>query len=267
MKKYWSESYASWNALLSSIQDDIVYNNFWLQNSKYIISAINEDNNIDFDSFEFPLTNWRWFLWYFQRWKKISFDLLIKWSTNEELNNNIDELRKAIFQPNKNLDIKTNWVVRRIKATCLSNPKSINHYNITFLKTKLDFETLEPFFYKLNYQTNSFLDKTENFTEEITNQWTSEALPIFFITFKNSIVWTNSIEVEIWENSIIINQTINTWDTLIINWETKEVKYNWTIIDYDWVFPYLWVNWNSINFIINWTFTIDIILLNKIYYV
>jgi len=262
---YNSEVFWWWPALTTTIQEDIVYNGFWLQNNYIVTSTNNENNLIDFESFDNPFNNWRGFLSYFQRGKTISFNVTIKWDNQEDFNNRLDELRKALFQSNKNLDVKVNWEVRRIKASCISNPKNFNHFNINFLKTTIEFETLEPFFYELGYQSTNFQNKTTSFIEEISNEWSAEADLLFHFIFKTANV--SEVEVSLWENTITINETIVDWDVLVIDWENKTVKLNNIEVDYLWSFPVLWVNINLINFDITGTFDADISCLNRIFYV
>lgn len=267
MKAFNSLIYWSWEALITSIQDDIVYNWFWLKNEYISSSFLWEVNQIDLRSFDNPLSNWRGLLWYYKRGKTLTLDITIRWIDIDDFQTRLDNLRGALFQWENNLDIKVNWVIRRIKALCTSSPKELNHYNITFLKTSITFEALEPFFYTLNYQTSSFLNKTSSFDEEVTNQWNAEAETIISYFFKTWISWTDEIEVQIWDNTIIINETISDNDFLKIDWETKTVKLNDVEVDYDWTFPFLSKGSNIVNFSINGTFETDINILNKKYYV
>ena len=267
MNSYNSEVYWGWEALISASQDNIVINWFWLQNEYVTTSIIEEDNIIDFTSFDFPKNNGRWLLWYYWRWKRIRLKINIRWDDATDFNNRLDEFRKSIFQSEVNLDIKVNWVVRRIKATCVSSPKVLDFFNITFLNLEVEFETLEPYFYELSYQTSAFLNKTTDFNEEIFNNWTTWADILIYFLFKTWLTWVNDISVTIWSKTINITETIDDNDVLLINWETKEVLLNWSIVDYNWEFPVLEVNSNIINFEINWTYDVDINVLNKVLYV
>lgn len=264
---YASKSFWSWTTLSTASQEDIAINGFWLQNSNIITSFISEDNIIDFENFNFPKSNGRGFLWYYKRWKNITLNTTIKASSKEEFQDLLDELRKQIFKSESLLDIRVNWVIRRIKVNCVSSPKILNHYNITFLKLSINFETLEPFFYELSLQTNTFLNKTANFNEEITNQWTDEVFPTTYFQFKTWLSWVNSVQLKINDSTITVNETINDNDILIIDWEDKTVKLNWVDVDYNWVFPFLWITQNILTFTIAGTWSADINVLNKIIYV
>lgn len=267
MNTFWSQSYASWNPLTISVQDDIVINGFSLQNQYIKTSAINETNQISLTSFDFPKNNGRGLLWYFKRWKEIILKTTIIWSSITDFNTRLDELRKNIFQEEVNLDIKTDWVIRRIKVNCTGAPKIIEHYNNTFLTMEINFTTLEPFFYELSNQTSSFLNKTVWFTDAITNKWSAESDIRAYFLFNVWTSWVTTVTLTMWDNTITINEAITAGDSLLINGETKEVQLNWVDIDYTWQFPFLSINTNYPIFTIDWTFDVDINILNKKNYV
>lgn len=262
-----SQVFAGWNPLITAEQDNIVVNGFSLQNEFICTSLLNEWNIIDFTHFDYPKNNWRGLLWYFNRGKKISLNIFLKWDSISDFQTRLDNLRKNIFKKEINLDIKVDWVIRRIKVNCLSAPKNLRNYNITFLELDLEFETLEPFFYELSNQTSTYLSKTTSFDEYIVNEWTTVSEPRIYLNFSTWISWTNSISITIWDNTISLSETINNNDALVINWQDKTVKINNIDVDYDWVFPFLDTDWNAINFTINWTFSVDINIINKINYV
>jgi len=267
MNTYNSQTYATWDPLVTAVQDNIVVNGFSLQNEYICTSLINEWNIIDFTHFDYPKTNWRGLLWYFNRGKKITLKTIIKWSSSSDFQARLDDLRKNIFKSEVNLDIKVDWVIRRIKVNCLSAPKIVNYFNITFLEVNIVFETLEPFFYELSNQTSTYLSKTTSFDEYIVNEWTTVSDPRIYFNFKTWISWTTSVALTIWDNTITINETISDNDALVVNGLEKTVKLNDVDVDYDWVFPFLNTDWNALNFVINWTFEVDINVINKINYV
>lgn len=267
MDTFNSRSYNSWAALSTVAQDNIVVNWFSLQNEYICTSIIDEWNIVDFTHFNYPKNNWRWLLGYFQRWKNINLSITVKWDSISDFQTRLDNLRKNIFKSEVNLDLKIDWVIRRIKVNCINAPKNLNHYNITFLQVDINFETLEPFFYELSNQTSTYLSKITSFDEYIVNEWTTVSEPRIYFNFKTWISWTTSVTLTIWDSTISIWETISDNDALVINWEEKTVKLNDIDIDYNWVFPILDINWNSLSFVINWTFEVDINVINKINYV
>ena len=267
METFNSESYASWDALISASQDNIVVNGFSLQNENIITSFISEWNVVDLTSFDFPKSNWKWLLWYYLRGKNITLKTTVRWSSISDFQNRLDDLRKNLFKSEVNLDIKVDWVVRRIKVNCVAAPKILNNYNITFIQLDITFKTLEPYFYELSNQTSTYLSKTASFNEYIVNEWTILSEPRIYLNFKTWISWTNNISITIWDYTIIVSETIVNNDALVINCEDKTVKINDIWVDYNWLFPFLDTDWNSLNFTINGTFEVDINIINKINYI
>lgn len=267
MNTFWSQSYASWNPLATSTQDNIVINGFSLQSQYIKTSTIQESNAISLTSFDFPKNNGKGLLWYFKRWKEITLMTTVKWESVTDFNSRLDELRKNLFQEQVNLDVKTDGVIRRIKVNCTGAPKNIEHYNNTFLKMEISLTTLEPFFYELSNQTNSFLNKTTSFADAITNQGSAESDIRAYFLFNAWTAWVTTVTLAMGNNTITINESITAGDSLYINGETKEVQLNWSDIDYTWQFPFLSINTNYPNFTIDWTFDVDINILNKKNYV
>lgn len=268
---YWikplaSTVYAKGTAPAISTQDNIIINGFSLQNSNIITSTVWEDNIVNFESFNAPKSNGRGLLWYYFRWKTINLKTTIKGVDSEDFQQRLDNLRKNVFKSEVNLDIKVNWIIRRIKVSWIKSPKILEHYNINFLQINISLETLEPFFYLLNSQNSSYLLQTSSFQEEITNEGTAEADLITYIIFA-TVSWANEIIINIWDNTITISETINSNDVVIVNWEDKTVKINDIEVDYLGTFPMIKTDVNPIYFTINWTWTADITVLNKINYV
>ena len=187
MNLYASQTYASWDLLENSNQDNIVLNGFSLQNEFITTSFFWENNLIDSTSFDYPKSNWRWLLWYYLRWKNLNLRIKIKWDSVEDFQTRLDNFRKIFFQEEINLDVRVNWIIRRIKVNWKSAPKNLEHYNITFLNIEVSLEVLEPFFYELSNQSNSFLNKTETFDEYIINKWSAVSdLRIFIMELSES---------------------------------------------------------------------------------
>jgi len=267
INSYNKTAFWGWQPLWITLQDDIAVNGFWLQNEYISTRKIYEKNKLDSSSFEFPRRDWKWLLWYYKRWKTINLDITIRWDNEQDFRDRIDELRKNIFQEEVHLDWRVNWVIRRIKVICNWNPLTFNNYNITFLKTSISFETMEPFWYNIGYQSQSFIWKSSSFLSTLENDWTDVTDPLVTLLFKTSLSWVDEIKFNIWENEIILNETINDEDVVEINSETKEVFINSIIKDYDWVFPEMVVWTSVIEFTINWTFECDIIIINRKNYV
>lgn len=255
----------SWSLPWIAVQWDLTIN--WVDLCTENIKATNifDNANINLNAYDNPQSNWRGFLSNFKRWRTIAMTVYIKWATVSEFVSNLDLFRKICFTKNINLDWKRDWVIRRIVVNCTSDPQNFNHYNITFLKMDVTFESLEPFWYKLQNQTTSIFWQTASFQEEVTNKWTAESELVTYILFNSTD--STEIKMDIWENEIVVNWTFEAWDIIQINWITKRVYLNWISVDYSWIFPFMQSWSNLIWFNIDWTFNCDIIILNRQNYV
>lgn len=235
---------ATWNIKATNIQDDTIVNVSW---------------------YDIPQNNWRGFLSNFKRWRQIKMTVYIKWDNQSDFIANLDAFRKACFTPNANLDWKRDWIIRRIKVNCTSNPQNFNHYNVDFLKLEVSFESFEPFWYRLDNQSTSIFWQTDSFQEEVTSIWTAQSDVIAYVLFWNTD--STQVKMKIWDNEIIIDNTFWNNDILKIDWEKKRVYVNDSVIDYSWIFPFMSPWTNFFNFTINWTFSCDVLILNKKNYV
>jgi len=256
----------SWPAPIDAIQDDFSINDLWLQNQYICVSNISDNVNVDISSFDRPQINGRWFLSNFKRWRNITLSVTIKWTSKTDMEERLDNLRKEIYKEESILSWKrADWEYRKIKVNCTNSPEIFNHYNITFLKTDITFESLEPFWYKDSYQSRNITSKTSNFSEEITNEWKAVSDLKIYIIFNTASVTETKVKVN--NEEIIINQSITTGDILLIDWEEKIVSLNGTEIDYSWLFPSMWTSSNFFTYTITWTFDLDTIILNRKNYV
>lgn len=244
---------------ISQVDDDIVFNNFWLQNANICISNANFDSlaNIEINAFSTPQDDGGGILSRYFRDKIINFTWRVKWETEQDLINYVDLLKQWLSEVEGNLDIKFAGNVRRIKATLQSLTIPREHYNINVLPFSISFLCKEPFFYDKTAIETSFLWKTTTFQDEIINEWYVEVPLTTRITFTSATSVENiSLIYGGWE--IEVNETIAMNDVLEINGETKKVYLNGVEVDYDGVFWKLWLNKNTIIFTIDWTFNVDI---------
>lgn len=269
MQSYSSWAYGSGQALAILSQDDIAINGFWIQNEYIRTFDFDDSNDLDIKTYDFPRRDWRGLLWYYKRGRNIKFWIYIKGDDAEDFQNRLDELRKNLFKEDVYLEKKVNWIIRRIKVQCTSNPLSFKHYNSNFLKTEINLLALEPFWYEIWYESHEFIWKTASFSSTIENGGTDVTDPIITILFKTWLSGVTSVAFSIWDNEISLTENIIDSDVLQINCETKEVLLNWISQDYDEgaVFPEMGLDTNIIDFTIPWTWTADIIIINKKNYV
>lgn len=221
------------------IEDTIIYNDFWLQNDSIIITNIDSDetHNIQSDIFYRPLSDWAWQLNYYLREKVITARGYWKAPNAEQLNIEIDRLKKILLQPQKYLTIKVNGEPRRAKASLINGGDVFNRQNfhITFIPFQLQFRILDKM--KSTKSENvSVLWQTGDFIEEVFNQWTAKAEGVITFVF-NSASWTDTVSFTTNGETITINRTFSASDILIIDTENKVVTVNSVERDYTWVFP------------------------------
>lgn len=264
---YNSTSFWSWQPLGITLQDDIAINGFWLQNEYFFTHKISESNKMDISTFDTPRRDGKGLLWYYKRGKAITLDLTIRGDNEQDFRDKLDQLRKNIFQEEIYLDWRINGIIRRIKVICNWHPLVFQNYNISFIRTTIKFITVEPFWYNIGYQSQSFIWKTASFFSTLENDGTDVTDPLVSLLFKTGLSGVDTISFNIWDDTVTLNETINDNDVVEINGETKEILINSVIKDYSGVFPEMVVWTSVVDFAINWTFTVDIIIINRKNYV
>lgn len=247
-----------WDYLL----DNISFDNYWLQN-KYIITQWDGLGIRDYPDRRINLVNepeWNWQIYntsfFWGRTISLSWAIVLK-DDEQWFNNQIDEFKLRLSAPNKKLKWRVNNEIREIDATC-TNIQFWTKERI-YIPFEATFVSQSPFWRKTK-QSSHFIENTSsnNITADITNPY-KEASPWFIFWVKSwSITNLQITSNNIW---ITINQTINSWDILYINWQTQEVLLNQVDIDYDWVFPVFNTGSNQIKINISWTYTADINIL------
>lgn len=254
----WRKTTAWWWA------DDIVFNWFWLQNENYMITEMNVWNmpRINLLTYDNPKNDWWWVLDRFYKQRTISLSGWVKWSDSDDIEDKIDNLKKALSIKTWYLDWKVKWTTYRRILCSLTNSDIIDrqHYDIDHWKFKLTFTALEPFWVEKSWSTVVFQWVNDEINEDINNEWNLYSNPIFNI-LTNSATNVSQLKVKIWWNQIIIDQTINSADIIEINTITKEVLINNISTDFSWKFPKLESGINSLNIIANWTYNFDIAVL------
>lgn len=243
--------------------DDIIFNWFWLQNTSFITTKINFWNmpKINLLTYDNPKNDWWWVLDRFYKQRTIQLQGHIIWESAEDIENKIDNLKKALSIKTWYLDFKVNDTYRRILCS-LTNSDIINreHYDIEHWKFTLTFTAMEPFRSEKNWSSITFTGVNATINEDINNEWSEYSNPIINILV-NSAMNTNQLKVKIWGNEILIETTISTDDVIEINTIKKEVLLNNQSIDFDWKFPRLEAGVNMLTLQSNWTFDYDVSVL------
>ena len=216
---------------------------------------------IDFETYKTPLEDWWWVLWKYFRTKKITFQLSIKSSSLEWLNNLIDEIKYQTSPTQKKLTIIINWVVRIRTATMISLKFNRQSYNMNWLwNVSLTFSCVNPFSYLLLPSSVSEIWLTWNHQSWVIYNWRADSYPTLTITATTSATW---LSFTLNWYTISITETLPANWVLIFDWETKKATLNWTEIHYSWPFTPLkyWENIFSINY--TWTFTYNLSFFTK----
>jgi hypothetical protein len=212
-------------------------------------------------TYDNPKNDWWWVLDRFFKQRTISLSGRVKWDSDEDIEDKIDNLKKALSVKTWYLDWKVKWVYRRILCS-LTNSDIIDrkHYDIDHWKFKLTFTALEPFWSEKVWNTVVFEWVNDEINEDINNEWSEYSNPIFNILV-NSASSTNQLKVKIWDNQIIIEKSISTNDIIEINTVTKEVLINEQSVDFSGKFPRLESGVNWLNVVSNGTYNLDIAVL------
>lgn len=169
-------------------QDPIVFDGYSLQSSTIVTSEIDYDDqkNIELNTFKFPRINGGGVLSKPYRGRTITLKGVITVASGgdaSDFNDLLDEIRSAMRTTEGNLDIYVNTEIRRIKATMTSFVPNRKHYNTTFCDFVMTFQTVEPFFYAINNQSQTYTSETADFTESFVHEGNADASPSIYFIF------------------------------------------------------------------------------------
>jgi len=261
MPNFWAinEFEINWSPIPTEAElGDFSFDNFDLQNAtiKTIVSPwVRNYPNRDINQFSAPQVDWMITNSIFFRWRNIQLNWWIEWTDLEDLNNQIDIFKTNLSGKLKLLKWKVNWVIRQLSAT-VSNITFWDINNI-IIPYDLTFTSPDPYWYNPSNLSKVLAFSSSPFPDfvSLSNLDTFPTMVFAFWTWLSSVTQT-SIKVDwIW---ITINQAISDNDFLEIKWIEKEVLYNWVKIDYDWIFPLFKKGVNSVEYTINWTFSVNV---------
>jgi hypothetical protein len=229
-----------------SLTDDIIFNNFGLQNSVYLISEVDismPDRELNIASL--PSMDGEVFNSEYLRRKIITLNGRIFQTTQALLEAEIDNFKQAMIKENGNLDIAvvTDGTKRRYKAT-LQNPD-----RIFFARKRSDISSA-PF--TLQFLCHNGLAEDIDFTNDgipITSKTVSTALynqgtfetPVwwYFICTTVSGITAIQIDNKTTGESIKMTETVSSGDVVQFDGIEKEVLLNDVVQDFDGFFPSL----------------------------
>lgn len=247
---------------------DLCSNTTW-----YIIKTWNELSldNVILEEYVSEIIDWGTIIdkRYWNKW--VSFNLFIQASSYSDLISKIQDLKKNLNWKNWNLYITRAWVVYTYTATCNNvkipdfntNQDFIDDIQLDFIITSPNWQIDEPVVTQVT--------KTTDFEKIINNEWNYKSYWKVILIWKVWCLITDiNIELKkIWEvswESLFINNILNEWDVIIVDYLNKTVSYNWVEIPFTWFMVPL-ETWNNVfYFTFIGTINIDcVILYNKIY--
>ena len=272
--KWWYAQFLYWNTTrLNQKESQFDIELIWFNTytfSDIIISNIPDTydkNTIDIQTYEHSshglgLSNW------LIRDKTITINWRILAENENELEKKIKRIKANLLTWNWTLYLKkSDWILQtKASVTKLEIPRegwTINSVNITII-----FKILDPFFYSTKMNEIWYFNINKNLTTTLLyNEWTHNAKPSVFISFKEA-QYTNQILLSINWKRLLINQRIKAWDSISINAEKLDVAKNgkyW--IDWIWEFWELQTWENEINIEIDWEFNTEIFLKRRNTYI
>lgn len=245
------------------ITDEIIFNDFWLQNQYFITSKTNFWNmpQTNLLTYSNPKNDWGGVLDRFYKNRVITMEWTIIASDADDLENKIDALKKALSVKTGYLQMKIWSKYRRILCT-LTNQDIIDrsHYDITRGKYKLTFTALDPFRSEKEWTSILYSWINADINEDIINEGSEYSNPIINILV-NSASGVSELKNKIGENELVVNQPLQAGDIFEINAITKTVSINGVSVDFSWRFPNFESGLNTYSMDCNGTFNFDIAVL------
>jgi len=255
-------SWALWQ-WSGGLSDIVIFNGFWLLNETYVTTKLNVWNmpSINLLQVSNPKSDWGTLLDRFYKERTITVEWHILAENYEDMQQKIDNLKKALSSKQWYFEFKFWEKYRRILCT-LTNSDIINResYDIDHWEFSLTFRAEKPFRSEKTRWSKLFQWVNDDINWDINNEWSEYSYPIINILV-NAASSTNQITITIWDNSIEINKSLSANDIIDINTEEKTVLVNGVSTDFTGKFPRLSSGLNIMNFEANWTFNFDISIL------
>lgn len=245
------------------IADEIIFNDFWLQNQYFVTNKINFRNmpSIDLLTYSNPKNDGGGVLDRFYKERSITMEWTILWKDAEDIETKIDAMKKALSIKTWFLQMKIAWKYRRILCS-LTNSDIINreHYDVNRWTYKLKFTALDPFRSEKEWTSKLFSWVNADINEDIMNEWSEYSNPIINILV-NSASSVTTLKNKIGDNELIVTQSLTGGDIFEINSIAKTVTINWNSVDFSWRFPNFQSGINTYSMDCDWTFDFDIAIL------
>ena len=250
-----------YNAIVEAtqvIRGIIIYNLYVLhKNDDVYISQADFYNapRTEVKTFNNPERNWMGLLDYKHTKGILQISWTIKKDTPEKMREEIDKMKKSLYQPNKTLQVIFDWEIRKNKAYIEDLQFAQKSYTTNFIKFTARFATINPYWEKIGGVSNTFWDITDTLQESEINDWSAITYPKFIFTFYSASSVSN-ISLEMWDTAIVINESINADDIVIIDSIEQTVKVNDEEVNFDWVLPIMEVWANPYTLTVDWTYNL-----------
>jgi hypothetical protein len=189
-------------------------------------------------------------LWKYYRKKTITITLSLVAPDRDWLEELIDELKFNTSKTQWFLDIIIAWKVRRRTATLTSLQFWRQSFNVNRVwNVVLTFECINPLSFDLADTSYTYSEINGAYSLEINYTWKVVAFPtLYLIVHSQSNLSTINLNVN-WY-LFTINHAISDWEFVVIDWDSKLAKINWTSIVYSWPFPAFepWMNHVDVSF-------------------
>lgn len=249
----WNNNQSWWGGWWGWDSWMFIFNWYSLHNwtTRRVINSNHDDLwSVAYETYDYPRADWWNALSKYYRKKTINITLSLVASDRNWLEELIDELKFNTSKTQWFLDIITAWKVRRRKATLISLQFWRQSFNVNWIwDVSLSFECIDPLSFDLADTSFTYSWINGAYATEIEYSWKVIAYPtIYLIVHSQSNLSTININVN-WY-LFKINHAINNWEIVVIDWESKLAKINWTSIAYEWPFPAFepWLNHIEMSF-------------------
>lgn len=251
---------------VEALVGEIIYNGYVLHQTEDIRCSFTNHHDgprVEAKNYLLPGTDWGVLESYLFRERTVVFRGSMSKGSMQELIDEMEYMKKLLCIPDQILQVYIGSEPLRARAY-LKNPDNIfprEYYNIDWQPFTLEFVVLSPFWESVGLSSKTYWIST-SLTEEVYNLWSAKTKPKVTLVF-SAASSTNSINFTMWNKSIVINRSISAGDIVIIDSENYEVSYNGVLIDFDGIFPEIWLNNNPYTIVINGTFTVTVTMQRK----
>lgn len=173
--------------------------------------------------------------------KVITMEVVVKDTSQSNLDSRLDTFRKTIEATDKNLDVDYAGGTRRYVST--GKIKSVEERRLNWVKMKLEFTCYKAFGEDTSDTTETFLNKTTSpYTDDIAIGGTAPAQPDITITIDSVTPGTGDkyIQIKNTDNGDYVKITADDWiagDVVIISTREKKVTRNAVVVEYLGIMP------------------------------